>query len=66
MDLIFSMNCVVLCSTVALQSEGQHSAAAEETQPGERAGAERQRPALTKSVQGIHTHTCNILMQSIQ
>lgn len=42
----------MLDCTVALQDEGQHSAAAEETDPGERPAAGRPRPAHATSVQG--------------
>lgn len=40
----------MLYYTVALQNEGQRSAAAEETDPGE--GADRPKPTHTTSVQG--------------
>lgn len=42
----------ILHYAAALQNEGQHHAAAEETDPGKRPGAERQRPTHNTSVQG--------------
>lgn len=42
----------MFCYTAALQGEGQHSAAAEETEPEERPGGGRHRPTHSTSVQG--------------